>query len=117
MEKPIVCLGIMVADVVGRPLHSVPDPGRLVLVDEMGLHTGGCAVNTGSALALLGLPVEVIGKVGADPFGNFLVRELEACGVGTQGVSREEAAGTSTSMVMVDPDGERRFVHYIGASL
>lgn len=117
MEKPIVCLGIMVADVVGRPMRSIPDPGRLVLVDEMSLHTGGCAVNTGSALALLGLPVEVVGKAGADPFGDFLVSELEKRGVGTRGVSRDENAGTSASMVMVDSDGERRFVHYIGASL
>jgi len=44
-KKPVVCLGIMVADVVGRPVESFPDKGRLVVVDEMSLHTGGCAVN------------------------------------------------------------------------
>ncbi len=115
-QKPIVCIGILVADVVGRPMHTVPEPGRLVLVDEMGLYTGGCAVNAATALAKLGLPVEVIGKVGADPFGDFVVDAMRERGIGTRGVKRDQEVGTSATMVMVDPDGERRFVHYIGAN-
>ncbi len=115
-RKPIVCLGIMVADVVGRPLRAFPEPGRLVLVDEMSLHTGGCAVNSATGLARLGLPVEVIGKVGDDPFGDFLLEALAGRGIGTEGVKRDPETGTSATMVMVDPDGERRFVHYIGAN-
>jgi len=116
LDNPIVCLGILVADVVGRPLRAVPDPGRLVLVDDMALHTGGCALNAATGLARLGLPVEVIGKVGADPFGDFLLRTMAERGIGTQGVSRDPEIGTSATMVMVAPDGERRFVHYIGAN-
>jgi sugar/nucleoside kinase (ribokinase family) len=115
-QKPVVCLGILVADVVGRPLLNVPDPGRLVLVEEMGLYTGGCAVNAATALANLGIPVEVIGMVGADPFGDFVVSAMQDRGIGTRGVRRDPQAGTSATMVMVDPDGERRFVHYIGAN-
>jgi sugar/nucleoside kinase (ribokinase family) len=69
-RRPVVCLGIMVADVLGKPLKAIPEPGRLVLVEEMSLHTGGCAVNTATALGKLGIPVEVIGKVGTDPFGD-----------------------------------------------
>jgi sugar/nucleoside kinase (ribokinase family) len=115
-DQPVVCLGILVADVIGRPLRAVPAPGRLVLVDEMSLHTGGCAVNSATALARLGIPVEVVGKVGADPFGDFLIDTMDKRGIRTRGVSRDEQTGTSATMVMVDPDGERRFVHYIGAN-
>jgi sugar/nucleoside kinase (ribokinase family) len=115
-DRPIVCLGIMVADVVGRPLRALPEAGQLVLVDEMSLHTGGCAVNTATALSRLGLPSSVIGKVGADPFGDFILQALHERRVGAQGVSRDRDAGTAATMVMVDPDGERRFVHYIGAN-
>jgi sugar/nucleoside kinase (ribokinase family) len=82
----------------------------------MGLYTGGCAVNSGSALAMLGLPVEVIGKVGTDPFGEFIVTVLQQRGVGARGVKRDSETGTSATMVMVDSEGERRFVHYIGAN-
>jgi sugar/nucleoside kinase (ribokinase family) len=115
-KKPVVCLGIMVADVVGRPVESFPDQGRLVLVDEMSLHTGGCAVNAAIGLAKLGIPVEVIGKVGNDAFGNFLLVELKKYLVGTKGVRRDRTAGTSATMVMVHPDGERSFIHYLGAN-
>jgi len=116
MQKSILCLGIMVADVVGRPLRAIPDPGRLVLVDEMGLHTGGCAINAATALATLGLPVEIMGKIGAGPLGDFLLSALAERGIGAQGVKRDPAVGTSGTMVMVEPDGERRFVHFIGAN-
>lgn len=116
MNKPILCLGIMVADVVGRPLRTIPDPGRLALVNEMSLHTGGCAINAATALASLGLPVEVIGKIGIDPFGDFLLDALAERGIGSKGVKRDTSVGTSATMVMVAPDGERRFVHYIGAN-
>ncbi len=112
----IICLGILVADLVGRPLDDVPPPGRLALVDEMSLHAGGCAVNTGTVLARLGFPVEVVGKVGRDPFGDFLVGELARRGVGSRGVARDDHAGTSASMVIVDSSGERRFIHYLGAN-
>lgn len=106
----------MVADVVGHPLRAVPDPGRLVLVDEMSLHTGGCAINAATALRRLGLPVDIIGKIGSDPLGDFLISELVERGIGTQGVKRDRQVGTSGTMVMVEPSGERRFVHYIGAN-
>lgn len=115
-EGSIVCLGIMVADVVGRPVVDVPQPGRLSLVDDMSLHTGGCAINTATVLARFGLPVEVIGKVGHDPFGDYLVQTLTDRGIGVGGVRRDARAGTSATMVMVSPDGERRFIHYIGAN-
>jgi sugar/nucleoside kinase (ribokinase family) len=106
----------MVADVVGRPLRAIPDPGRLVLVDEMGLHTGGCAINASSALVSLGVETQVIGKVGTDAFGDFLINALNQRGIGSGGVLRDVSVGTSATMIMVEADGERRYVHYIGAN-
>lgn len=115
-QKTVVCLGIMVADVVGRPVRRVPDPGRLALVEEMGLYAGGCAINTATVLARFDFAVEVIGKIGRDPFGDFLLDVLGRRNIGADGVKRDDTAGTSATMVMVGSDGERRFVHYIGAN-
>jgi sugar/nucleoside kinase (ribokinase family) len=114
--KPVVCVGILVADVVGYPLRTFPDAGRLVVVDAMELHTGGCATNAATGLARLGVPVEVVGRVGNDLFGDFMLRQLNDRGIGARGVSRAAEVGTSATMVMVDADGERRFVHYSGAN-
>lgn len=112
----IACLGILVADVVARPVVQLPERGRLTLVDQMELHTGGCASNTGISLAKIGIDVGVLGAVGEDGFGDFIVSRLDAHGIDTRGVCRKTEANTSATMAMVDPDGERRFLHYLGAN-
>ncbi len=55
----VACLGILVADVIARPLRALPEPGTVGLLDEISLHGGGCALNTGTGLARLGLEVAV----------------------------------------------------------
>ena len=64
----VVCLGILVADVWGKPINEWPERGRLSLVDRIGLSIGGCAANAGIHLAKLGGNVAVMGKVG---FNNY----------------------------------------------
>ena len=39
---------------------------------------------------ILGLAVEAIGKVGADPFGDFVVNAMRERGIGTRGVKRDD---------------------------
>ncbi len=112
----VACLGILVADVVGKPVDNMPDRGKLMLVDTMELHTGGCASSTGTALAKLGVDAAIIGKVGADGFGDFMVRELEKWGADCSRIVRDKNVGTSSTMVLVHADGERSFIHYLGAN-
>lgn len=112
----VACLGIMVADVVARPVVELPERGRLTLVDKMGLYTGGCATNTGISLTKLGMEVGVLGAVGEDGFGDFILHELGRHGVDSRGVRRKSDTNTSATMAMVEPDGERRFLHYLGAN-
>jgi sugar/nucleoside kinase (ribokinase family) len=112
----VVCLGILVADVWGRPVNDWPERGRLSLVNEIGIGIGGCASNTSIALRKLGGDVAVMGKVGADGFGDFVVHTLENAGVGTTGVLRDPTIGTSATLIMIDDAGERTFIHYPGAN-
>lgn len=112
----VVCVGIVVADVVARPVDELPLRGSLGLVDAIELHGGGCALNTASALARLGLRAAVAGKVGADAFGDVLVRLLDERGVDRRAVLRDPAAPTSASVALVGGDGERTFLHVPGAN-
>lgn len=112
----VVCLGILVADVVGKPVDIWPDRGKLELVDRMELHSGGCAASTGIGLAKIGAKVGMIGKVGEDGFGDFMINALERNGVDASGVVRDTSVATSATMVMVHGDGERSFIHYLGAN-
>jgi sugar/nucleoside kinase (ribokinase family) len=112
----VTCIGLLVADVVGKPIDSLPEKGKLQRVDRMELHTGGCAANTGIGLAKLGVKTAVIGKVGADGFGDFIVHRLAANRIEIDGVARDADAATSATMVLVHADGERSFLHYYGAN-
>jgi sugar/nucleoside kinase (ribokinase family) len=114
--RKIASVGILVADVVAKPVSHYPERGVCAHVERMELHVGGCASNTGLALAKLGLPVSLVGRVGQDPFGDFLLNELQRHGVDTRGVQRSTTVGTSSTMVMVHPDGERSFIHHMGAN-
>ena len=111
----IVCVGILVADVLARPVDDVPW-GSLVLVDEVVLRGGGCALNTASALVKLGVPAAVVGKVGADPFGEFLLGLLDERGVDRGAVVSAPEASTSASVALVSGSGERTFLHTPGAN-
>jgi sugar/nucleoside kinase (ribokinase family) len=112
----VVCLGIVVADVVARPVRELPERGTLGFVDDIGLRGGGCALNTASALRRFGVDVALAGKVGDDPFGDFLLAVLDERGIDRASVVRDPAAPTSATVVLVAPDGEQTFIHRLGAS-
>ncbi|NCO41384.1 MAG: carbohydrate kinase [Armatimonadetes bacterium CG_4_10_14_3_um_filter_66_18] len=112
----VTCLGILVADAVCWPIDEYPKRGQLALVDQISMHTGGCAANTGTALAKLGVATTIMGKVGTDPFGDFVVNALGARGLSTGSIIRDPDAQTSATAIMVQNDGERSFVHCVGAN-
>ena len=111
----VICLGILVADVIGRPIEAVPAPGALALVESITPHIGGCAANTGIGLHRLGVETAIVGAVGDDGFGAFVRGVLQSEGVQVSGVISKDAP-TSATMVLVAPDGERTFLHCVGAN-
>ncbi len=112
----VLCLGILVADLVARIVRKFPDKGKLVRVENMELHVGGCAANTGITLKKQGISTGIMGKVGDDGLGNFLIESLKKEGLDVRGIKKTSQVNTSSTMVMVDPDGERRFIHCVGAN-
>ncbi len=112
----VLCLGILVADIVAKPIEEMPGKGKLQLVDTMELHTGGCASNAGYDLNKLGVSTGLMGKVGMDGFGDFFIRYMEDSGLDTRGIKCTSSVNTSATMVMVSADGERTFFHYLGAN-
>jgi len=112
----VVCLGIVVADVICRRVDELPTRGTLGLVEQIELRGGGCALNTASALARLGLRASVAGKVGVDRFGDFLGELLDERGVDRRTLLRDPDVPTSATVVLVASDGTRTFLHLAGAN-
>ncbi len=112
----IVCVGILVADVLGKTVNSFPEKGKLALVDRMSLQIGGCAANVVIDLAKLGLGSTIIGKIGDDNFGKFLLETLNSNKVNISGLKLDNNVSTSASMVMISSDGERSILHSFGAN-
>lgn len=111
----VTCAGNLVADVIVRPVNAWPERGRLSPVESIVLRSGGLAHTTGVTLAKLGVQTAVVGRVGTDMFGDYLVRVLEDHGV-LPHVRRDARAPTSTTVVAVASTGERSFLHLIGAN-
>ena len=76
--------------------------------------TGGSACNTIVALAHLGVPTAVAGKVGPDADGAFFADSFAAAGAHLNLASSPLPRGVASAFIT--PDGERTFATFLGAA-
>lgn len=112
------CLGILVVDALSGPLPHYPTPRvqSQVITDHVQFLPGGGASNTPGALGRMGVDVGVFSKIGDDPNGAFLLKELGSHGVDTRGIHVSAYDSTPFTFVGIHPDGDRSFVHTPGAN-
>jgi len=80
---------------LGEPLICLTAPsGRLQAARSLVKSVAGAESNLAIGLARLGRTVAMLTRVGADPFGDEIVRTLRGEGVETQWVAREHTAPT-----------------------
>ncbi|MCQ2474169.1 MAG: carbohydrate kinase family protein [Saccharofermentans sp.] len=112
-----ICLDITPVFPASKSSANVGDvlvPGKLINVDAADVHTGGSVANTGLALKILGADVELMGKIGTDPFGG-MVKDI-AKGYGVSGLIEDQDSSTSYSVVLAVPGVDRIFLHNPGAN-
>ncbi len=114
--KTVVTLGLQIVDILGRPVAGVPPGQHLALLDEIRITVAGTAAGTAIDLAKLGAHVIAMGAIGEDEPGDFLVATYKKYGVVTDHLSRKEGVQTSSSMLLIRPNGERPALHVIGAN-
>lgn len=112
----IACVGILCVDALGRPVDSLPEKGKLKLVDNISFQIGGCAANVSISLAKIGLPSSVIGRIGNDRSGQMLLDALKTERVEVKGLKIDSSVSTSASLVMISNDSERSIVHAMGTN-
>jgi fructokinase len=108
--KKILCIGEALIDMI------CSDRGKSLAEGQHFLKKpGGAPTNVAAAIAALGGSVELLAKVGADPFGRQLVGVMEAFGVSTRSMVVDDAHFTTFAFVSLMEDGERDFVFNRGA--
>jgi len=119
MNKALDCVvvGSCVVDVLARPV-ALTEPigaGRLIESDPLVLTTGGIVSNAGITMARLGMRVAAFTYVGDDEWADVIRRRYAAEGIDTSFLMTLPDGATSTTAVLIDPSGERSFVHCVGA--
>ena len=116
-RKGITIAGNILTDIVKR-IDCYPKVGMLANVTDISQAVGGCAPNTAIDLAKIdsSLPVSVIGKIGDDEYGRFVVSQMSRYGIDCGRISVSPDKPTSFSDVMSQPSGERTFFHARGSN-
>jgi ribokinase len=113
-QKPIVVVGSINTDLVAVT-KRIPVVGETVIGSDFQIHPGGKGANQAVAVARLGYPVRLIGRLGDDAFGAELRTQLEKAGVEISGVST--SAGVSgVAVIIVSERGENSIVLTPGAN-
>ncbi|TVR32568.1 MAG: ribokinase [Spirochaetaceae bacterium] len=109
-------IGSLNMDLVAT-VERFPRPGESLVGTGFATYTGGKGANQAIALARLGAEVDMIGRVGNDPFGVQYREKLAAEKVAYDAVESADAQPTGVALIEVEAGGENRIVWVPGANL
>ncbi len=106
-SRPILSLGEAIVDLI---CERNLEPGEAP--DSFRPHHGGAPANVAAAIARGGMPAALLGGVGRDSWGDWLVQGLESGGVETDWIARIDDANTPLAIALFDSAGEPSFQVY-----
>ena len=112
--RAVLCCGNISLDIPVRPVEQLRW-GTTTWVDSIEQNLGGNGSNTAYTLGMLGVPVRLLGLVGNDAFGERVLAIVKSAGVDLTFVGRSKAS-TTTVVALVNQEGNRMFLHQVGAS-
>jgi ribokinase len=111
-----VCVvGSLNLDLVSR-VHALPRPGETVLATALTRHVGGKGANQAVAAARAGTPTRLLGCVGEDDSGAWLLAYLASAGVDTSAVIADPTTATGQAFITIDETSENTIVVASGAN-
>lgn len=115
--KGITVAGNIIMDVVNN-IETYPEIGMLVNIGDIERSVGGCVPNTAIDLAKIDrrVPISVVGKVGTDENGRFIVSKLQKHGINVSRICYTSEHPTGFCNVMSIPSGERTFFYKGGSN-
>lgn len=91
---------------LGVDIYPLQTGVGLESVETFGKFLGGSAANVAVAAARLGHDVRLVSRVGDDPFGRYLLAELERLGVDNRDVRVDDALKTPVTFCEVFPPND-----------
>lgn len=114
-EGHIVVVGSINMDLVGKT-ERMPRGGETLLGSDFRMVPGGKGANQAVAVARTGGHVKMLGRVGADIFGERLIANFQENGIDTRLVKETPEVPTGVAIILVDDTGENSIVVVPGAN-
>ncbi|GAA6623562.1 ribokinase [Scytonema sp. NUACC26] len=111
----IIVLGSINIDLVAT-VPRLPVAGETLLGQDFFKVPGGKGANQAVALARLGIPTHMIGRVGGDSFAEELVSSLQESRVKTENIFVDETVSSGVALIAVDLKGENQIIVTPGAN-
>jgi len=116
-ESNILVVGSLNMDQVVRVPH-IPVLGETLLgAGSLKLVPGGKGANQAVAMARLGAPVTMAGRIGRDAFGEQLLHSLQAANVNTELVAIDDEVASGVAFIFLSPDGDNAIVVASGGNM
>ncbi len=111
----LLVVGELCADIVVR-LDDAPRFGQAeAVVPSTTIVLGSSSAITACGAAAMSVPTAMVGVVGDDLLGAFLLRELDERGVDTASCRVDASTPTGTSTILTMPDGDRSILTAMGS--
>lgn len=107
LSGQVVVIGSANLDVTVT-VSTLPREGETVLGGALLLSNGGKGANQAVAALRAGADVRFLAKLGRDPFGDRICRDLTAAGLPADGLLRDESAPTGVALIVVDRHGRNQ---------
>jgi len=114
LKHNVLVAGSLNTDLVVRT-PRFPQPGETISGEDLQIIPGGKGANQAVAAARLGANVSMLGRVGNDNFGDYLLDNLKSNNVDSQFVQRDDSS-TGTAIIAVDANGQNSIVLSAGAN-
>ena len=105
----VVVQGSMIFDLVTKA-KVLPRVGQAVIGTGFGMFSGGKGANQAVQLARLGASVTMIGRIGCDFMGDFLLERHREEGINTGHITRDKETATSLCAIHVDEQGHNDII-------
>lgn len=113
--RPIIVFGSINMDLVTKT-PRLPVAGETLQGYEFFTAPGGKGANQAVAAAQLGIPTQMVGRVGNDDFGRQLLAGLQIAGIQTDGILVDKATNSGVAIITVDDAGENNIIIVAGAN-